>query len=91
MPPKAILFDLDNTLTHRELSIERYTESFLREFGAQVDDSKTVCRLINQVHKGGYLPAGSEYFSIRQAVGSVLADELAWSVAPTPQTLSDIG
>lgn len=54
MRPKAVLFDLDNTLTHRVLSIERYAESFLREFGAQVDgDFKTVCRLINQVDNGG--------------------------------------
>ncbi|MEE3913695.1 HAD family hydrolase [Pseudomonas viridiflava] len=90
MLPKAVLFDLDNTLTNRALSIERYVKCFLKDFGLVVHaDSQAIVRLISQVDNGGYLKAGSAFSSIRQAVGHVLAHELAWRVAQTPQTLSD--
>ncbi len=90
MLPKAVLFDLDNTLTNRALSIERYVKCFLKDFGLVVHaDSQAIVRLINQVDNGGYLKAGSAFSSIRQAVGHILAHELAWSVAQTPQILSE--
>ncbi|WP_122518321.1 HAD family hydrolase [Pseudomonas viridiflava] len=87
MLPKAVLFDLDNTLTNRALSIERYVKCFLKDFGLVVHtDSQAIVRLISQVDNGGYLKAGSAFSSIRQAVGHILAHELAWRVAQTPQT-----
>ncbi|MBV1810092.1 hypothetical protein [Pseudomonas viridiflava] len=90
MLPKAVLFDLDNTLTNRALSIERYVKCFLKDFGLVVHaDSQAIVRLISEVDNGGYLKAGSVFPSIRKAVGHILAHELAWRVAQTPQTLSD--
>ncbi|MEE4324552.1 hypothetical protein V2J59_02435 [Pseudomonas alliivorans] len=60
--PKAVLFDLDNTLTNRALSIERYVKCFLKDFGLVVDgDSQKIVRLIGQVDNGGYLKAGSAF------------------------------
>lgn len=89
MRPKAVLFDLDNTLTHRALSIKRYVNCFLRDFGHVVQgDKQTIIRLISEVDNGGYLKAGSAFSSIRQAVGHVLTHELVWSAAQTPEMLS---
>ncbi|WP_205858427.1 hypothetical protein [Pseudomonas viridiflava] len=69
MLPKAVLFDLDNTLTNRALSIERYVKCFLKDFGLVVHaDSQAIVRLISRVDNGGYLKAGSAFSSIRQAV-----------------------
>lgn len=60
--PQAVLFDLDNTLTNRALSIERYVKCFLKNFGLVVDgDSQKIVRLIGQVDNGGYLKAGSAF------------------------------
>ena len=34
MPIRAVLFDLDNTLTHRDQSIQRYSELLLQQYQA---------------------------------------------------------
>ncbi len=56
MAPKAILFDLDNTLTHRALSIDRYAERFLHEFKTQIAeaDIRQISHLIARTDNGGY-------------------------------------
>lgn len=90
MQPKAVLFDLDNTLTHRTLSIERYADRFLQDFGHVVDSHpRRVSQLIGREDNGGYLQPGSPFSSIRQAVGCTLMQELTWRVPPAPHLLSE--
>lgn len=89
MYPRAILFDLDNTLTHRALSIRRYAEQFMAEFGehirpATLDD---ITQLILQEDSGGYLSPQSAFASIREAVGHILASQLPWRVPQAAQVL----
>ncbi len=63
MLPKAVLFDLDNTLTNRALSIERYVKCFFKDFGLVVHaDSQAIVRLISQVDNGGYVKSGFGIF-----------------------------
>ncbi|MBN4174134.1 hypothetical protein GSU75_01338 [Pseudomonas savastanoi pv. phaseolicola] len=56
MHPRAILFDLDNTLTNRDLSILRYAKVFLTDFSHEMklvtlDD---IGKLILREDNGGY-------------------------------------
>lgn len=89
MAPKAILFDLDNTLTHRALSIDRYAERFLHEFKIEIAeaDARQISHLIARIDNGGYLRPESEYSSIREAVGYTLAQELKWTGPVDPKRL----
>lgn len=89
MAPKAILFDLDNTLTHRALSIDRYAERFLQEFKAEIAgvDPRRLSDLIACTDNGGYLRPESAYSSIREAVGCTLARELKWREPIDPKRL----
>lgn len=42
MSPKAVFFDLDNTLTHRALSIARYAEIFYLAFRNQLKEKMQI-------------------------------------------------
>lgn len=87
--PKAVLFDLDNTLTHRGLSIECYAQRFLCEFNDALRDHQPhqVIRLIKNTDNGGYLPTGSVFSSIREAIGTTLSRHLPWQSPKTPEEL----
>ncbi|MFN3766894.1 MAG: HAD family hydrolase [Ectopseudomonas guguanensis] len=90
MPAKAVLFDLDNTLTHRAQSIERYAQRFLSDYADVLrrDTSpKEIAAIIAAVDNGGYLPAESPYASIRDAVGWALVEALQWR---SPMTAKDL-
>lgn len=89
MGPKAVLFDLDNTLTHRALSIDRYVERFLDAFKGEISgvDPRRISHLIARTDNGGYLRPESEYSSIREAVGYTLAQELKWRGPIDPKRL----
>ncbi|UTH76221.1 HAD family hydrolase [Chromobacterium sp. IIBBL 290-4] len=87
--PQAVFFDLDNTLVHRNASIDLYARRFWRDFGhvmagGGADDAAAV---IKRFDNGGYLPAGSPFASIKQAVSHGLQTELAWRRAPEHETL----
>ncbi|PHN25163.1 HAD family hydrolase [Pseudomonas sp. ICMP 561] len=89
MYPRAILFDLDNTLTNRAFSILRYAKVFLTDFGHQMkfvtlDD---IGKLILREDNGGYLSPESKFTSIREAVGQTLAHDLPWLAPKAPQVL----
>ncbi|MNE30073.1 hypothetical protein D3C76_864180 [compost metagenome] len=77
MYPRAILFDLDNTLTNRALSILRYAKVFLTDFGHGIKlvALEDIGKLILREGNGGYLSPESKFTSIRQAVGQTLAHE----------------
>ncbi len=54
--PKAILFDLDNTLVDREASIRRYSEVFVRDFGRYLSffSAKTIADRLTTADSGGH-------------------------------------
>ena len=88
--PKAVLFDLDNTLTHRGSSIERYAQRFLAHFhdALHATSSTQLVQLINATDNGGYLPPDSPFSSIREAIGQTLSRRLPWRLETTPAFLS---
>ncbi|MDF3199084.1 MULTISPECIES: HAD family hydrolase [Pseudomonas] len=92
MSPQAVLFDLDNTLTHRALSIEQYAQRFLSDYAHALTRSVSiaeVAKLIVTADNGGYLPAGSPYPTIREAVGRTLAESLRWTAPMAMNLLVD--
>ncbi|POZ61257.1 HAD family hydrolase [Chromobacterium alticapitis] len=78
--PQAVFFDLDNTLVHRDASIDLYVERFWRDFGHAIRSSGAmqVAAVIKRQDNGGYLPAGSPFVSIKQAVSHGLKTEIDW-------------
>jgi putative hydrolase of the HAD superfamily len=80
MQPKAVLFDLDNTLVHRRRSIDAYADVFVRHYASHlnIDDPALVAELIASQDNGGYLPADSPHPNIRTAVASGLSELLHW-------------
>jgi putative hydrolase of the HAD superfamily len=78
---RAVLFDLDDTLTDRARSIERLAGKFLEQFGAElagcgVDD------VIHGIHggdRGGY--------AAREELGAHLQSTLPWRKKPGVETL----
>jgi putative hydrolase of the HAD superfamily len=77
---KAVLFDLDNTLTHRNKSIARFSEYFLSEFGSRLINSNKseVYSVIVSADNGGYLKKDSKFSSIKDLVSHTLSTNLAW-------------
>ncbi|MCJ8336844.1 MAG: HAD family hydrolase [Pseudomonadales bacterium] len=75
---KALYFDLDNTLIHRQRSIERYAAVFVECFADRLEtvSASRIARIIKKVDNGGYPIAGSAYNSIKQAVAAHLYREL---------------
>lgn len=79
--PRAVLFDLDDTLVHRTRSIEAYARTFCADFGERLAGvhPDAVAALLLEADHGGYLRAGSPFASIQQAVAVTLSKALAWS------------
>jgi len=80
----SILFDLDNTLTHRDKSISYYSEEFVRVYQSSFScsvDSSWVARKIIEVDNGGY--GGHD---LRCQMLSELA---MWSDVPSRRQLLD--
>jgi len=90
MLPRAVLFDLDNTLIHRNLGFAAYARQFVIDFRASLAESETaesVAAVIMQQDCGGYLPSGSPFTSIKQAVSVGLTNEIAWTDAPPVESI----
>lgn len=94
MSINAVLFDLDNTLTHRDLSVEAYSQYLLKAYSSnlEVNDqlqlNKTT-EIIRRIDNGGY--PKKEYLthpSIAASVGHALIQELAWLKAPDLEELT---
>ena len=79
--PTAILFDLDNTLTHRGQSLTRYATCFYHDFQSDLGDTtpEAIESAIHQVDNGGY--------SSKQDIFSHLLTALPWR---QPATLASI-
>ncbi|MEZ2294894.1 HAD family hydrolase [Variovorax sp. RCC_210] len=92
MNPRAVLFDLDNTLTHRARSIASYARQFAADCAGALDvetSGELVASIIAREDCGGYLPPGSRFASIQEAIGFALANGsgLRWKSAPSAEQL----
>ncbi|WP_065202175.1 HAD family hydrolase [Chromobacterium subtsugae] len=89
--PQAVFFDLDNTLVHRNDSIDLYALQFWRDFGHAIGSggAERVAEVIKRCDNGGYLPAGSPHGSIKQAVSHGLKTQIVWRQAVEQEALLD--
>ena len=89
MIPQGILFDLDNTLAHRDLGIASYACRFELDFRARLIDCPVhaIAALIVERDNGGYGVADSPFATLREDIASALAIRLRWREAATPAEL----
>ncbi|MEN2426776.1 HAD family hydrolase [Chromobacterium vaccinii] len=87
--PRAVFFDLDNTLVHRNDSIDLYASQFWRDFGHAIGSGgvEQAAEVVKRCDNGGYLLAGSPFVSIKQAVSHGLQTEIAWRQPVAQETL----
>ncbi|MFQ3230564.1 MAG: putative hydrolase of the HAD superfamily [Reinekea sp.] len=88
---KAVFFDLDNTLVHRNKSILAYSERFFERYSEELVDVSPVeiSNIIFSQDNGGYLPAGSSYKSIKDAVSHELHKEIIHSSKVSVEDIRD--
>ena len=88
---KAILFDLDNTLTHRKKSIENFSELFISEFGDRLGNVRReeIFSVIVGVDNGGYLSKNAKYPSVKDTVSHALLENVSWVDKPSFQQLRE--
>ena len=95
MSVQAVLFDLDNTLTHRDLSVQAYSQFLLNEFRSdlissdQIELNQTI-EIIRRIDNGGY--PEKEYLthpSIAASVAHALIDALPWHNPPQLEKLTE--
>lgn len=82
---RAVLFDLDNTLTHRDLSIEAYSR-YLHQAYAQFlahDQVTDITAIIKHIDQGGYPQKQLlTHPSIAASVAYALQQQLVWTHTP---------
>ncbi|ROR97901.1 putative hydrolase of the HAD superfamily [Sinobacterium caligoides] len=71
---KAIFFDLDNTLVHRNKSISVYSKCFIASYADSLKSvsSEDIAAVICSQDRGGYLSENSPYSTIKEAVSNEL-------------------
>lgn len=82
--PQAVVFDLDNTLTHRDLSISGFAEMFLAHYGARLSepDYQTLLAMLLHTDNGGYGQPDNPYGSIKRSIAHRLHHDLHWKSSP---------
>jgi putative hydrolase of the HAD superfamily len=80
---KFVLFDLDDTLTDRQASLERYVTALIADFAEELGPAEAalVLATIVAVDERGYAP--------REQVFSRLQSALTWRSVPTLSRLAD--
>ncbi|QIO06612.1 HAD family hydrolase [Acinetobacter shaoyimingii] len=96
---EAVLFDLDNTLTHRDLSVQAYSRHFLEHYSNRLNlknteqkqsDLNTIIDIIRRIDHGGYPKKELlTHPSIAASVGFALLQELDWKQAPELDELTE--
>jgi len=91
MKIRAVLFDLDNTLTHRDLSIQAYSR-YLAEYYApalaQVEPDKII-EIVRRIDNGGYPKKELlTHGSIGASAAHALLQELSWLIPPSIEELA---
>jgi putative hydrolase of the HAD superfamily len=86
---QGILFDLDNTLAHRGLSIASYARRFASDHAERLSDASpdAIAALIAERDNGGYGVAGSPFATVREDIAATLATRLRWHDAPSTDEL----
>lgn len=85
MTIRAVLFDLDNTLTHRDNSILAYSHFLAQQFQTNlvVTDVMQIKAIINRIDNGGYPKKEMlTHPSIGASVAHALQQELEWKNLP---------
>ncbi|WP_443612529.1 HAD family hydrolase [Acinetobacter pseudolwoffii] len=91
MPIQAVLFDLDNTLTHRDLTTQAYSR-YLAEYYApalaQVEPDKII-EIVRRIDNGGYPKKELlTHGSIGASAAYALLRELSWLNPPSIEELA---
>ena len=81
---KTIIFDLDNTLTHRNKSIERFCHDFIEKYESQLEDFPTtyLYELITPIDNNGYGSPSNTHKKIKLSVATALSEQLDWKCRP---------
>ena len=90
MTIRAVLFDLDNTLTHRDQSIAAYSQYLADHYQHQLQqgDSNQIQSIIRRIDHGGYPKEYLTHPSIAASVAYALQQELRWHSLPNLDELS---
>lgn len=95
MAIKAVLFDLDNTLTHRDLSIQAYARHLLNHFSTALSHQneaqyQKTLEIIRRIDHGGYPKKEClTQPSIAGSVADALIQHLDWQSVPQLKDLTE--
>lgn len=86
---KAIIFDLDNTLTHRERSIEKFSNLFVQRFQTVLRNTSVyeISNLIKETDNGGYGRPENPHPKQKHSIAIRLHRELDWLQQPEQSEL----
>jgi putative hydrolase of the HAD superfamily len=91
MTIRAVLFDLDNTLTHRDQSILAYSQHLANTYQQQLQQAEIsqIQSIIRRIDNGGY-PKKERltHPSIAASVAYALQQELTWNILPDFEELT---
>ena len=91
MSIKAVLFDLDNTLTNRSHSIYAYAKSLIHKYQQNLapDQLSKILEITNRIDNGGYPKKEIlTHQSIGASVAFALLQELTWNRQPNFEVLT---
>ena len=92
MSIRAVLFDLDNTLTHRGRSVAVFSQGLADYYQSQLNcvDVEQIESIVNRIDNGGYpLKEYLTHPSIGASVADALLQELNWQAPPHLEELSN--
>lgn len=94
MTIKAVFFDLDNTLTHRDQSVCAYSEFLIQAFNADLypldHHQELTVEIIRRIDNGGYpLKERLTHPSIAASVADALLNQLEWKNKPSLEHLTE--
>ena len=92
MSIRAVLFDLDNTLTHRDLSVQRYAAYLSASYVSVLSEPQIdkITEIVRRIDNGGYpKKAYLTHPSIAASVAAALLAELNWIRAPSLEELTE--
>ena len=92
MSIRAVLFDLDNTLTHRGRSVAVFSQGLADYYQSQLNcvDVEQIESIVNRIDNGGYpLKKYLTHPGIGASVAYALLQELNWQVPPHLEELSN--
>ncbi|NHC04651.1 HAD family hydrolase [Acinetobacter sp. 187] len=92
---QAVFFDLDNTLTHRDQSVQAYSRHLLQSFDTALNSNderqyQKTLEIIRRIDNGGYPKKQLlTHPSIAGSVANALIEELDWATTPELEELTE--